>query len=143
MNTLQISPLSGLTAPTAPTGSPAGGATPAPKSKDALQQPPQPQIETAAPVAPIVRHKAPPPVAAPVPVIDDKPRFNRNVGFVPGASLKVFIDLVDPNNKNVAYRIYGPRGAAPVLEQASPESASAAYSRSGGEPAGGKDVGVA
>jgi hypothetical protein len=133
MNPLQITPL-GISIALSSPGSAGGGSATA---RDAAQA--QVATHAAPPVKPIEKKVAPPP---PEP-IQDKPRFNRNVGFFPN-SLKVFIDLVDPNNTNLSYRIYGPRTPAPALkpiEVKGPSDASAAYSR----PASpnGKDVAVA
>jgi hypothetical protein len=138
MNSVQVTPLGTAIAPTAPAQSAAGSAS---------------GVSTAPPVAPI-QHAAPPPVQPiekkvdpppppPPPVVQDKPRFARNVGFFPN-SLKVFIDLVDPNNSNLSYRIYGPRTPAPAPKpievKGSPSDASAAYGR--GPAPGGKDVAI-
>jgi hypothetical protein len=108
MNALQIAPISGLTAPVSSGGhSPAGEASSLGHSQ-----------------APAV---APPPPPPPPPA--DATRFDRQTGFVPGTN-KVYVDLVDPEIKDVSYRLFGP-----------PANAADAYTRGGSEPAS-KDLAV-
>ncbi len=129
MSALQLSPISGVSSPTAG-ASPAGDATAtqksAPISKTAA--PPQPLSASATQAAPSVSATAAANAAAAQAAAAENarqdarietPSFNLSVGLI-GGTFDVYVDLTDSLDNRVVARLYGPKGSASALQHPAP-----------------------
>ncbi|MBV8538849.1 MAG: hypothetical protein JO128_24840 [Alphaproteobacteria bacterium] len=126
MSALQVSPISGVSAPAAgasPAGDAAATQKSAPSSKTATT--PQPIAAAAAQAAQATRATAATDAAAAQVAAAENarqvarietPSLNLSVGLV-GGSFDVFVDLTDSTDGRVVARLYGPKGGTPEPHQ--------------------------
>ncbi len=101
MNTLQITPVTGVQTPSASS---------APAAGEAVSTPPHPNQEHPATVTQSIAAANVAAAKAQAEAIrNDSPAFDLKVGLVSG-TFKVYVDLTDPADHRVIARLYGPRG---------------------------------
>jgi len=113
MNSLQITPVTGVQAPSASTATPVGEAVSvAPQSTEHTSSAAQSVAATRAAAAKAQAEAA-----------NEGPAFNLKVGLVSG-TFDVYVDLTDSVDHRVVARLYGPRGepVEPPVPQHSAEA---------------------
>jgi len=115
MNTLQITPVTGVQTPSASTAAPVGEAVSAAPQSTGHSSPSAAESAAAARAA---AAKAQAEAAA-----AEGPAFNLQVGLVSG-TFDVYVDLTDSVDHRVVARLYGPRGETvePQIPQHSAEA---------------------
>ena len=118
MNTLQITPVTGVQAPSASTAPAAGEAVPTPPQPTNHEQHPASVTQS------IAAANAAAAKAQAEAVRNESPAFDLKVGLVSG-TFKVYVDLTDSADHRVIARLYGPRGETQAVPPPTPPKVSA------------------